>query len=301
MSTQQLSRTAPGATRDQEPRSGSIVVGVDGSPTGRAALVWAVREARVLNAPLTLCHVHAVRRLPGARPIGDDFGRLALRQAELLASTSLGADQVTTVLRQGEPAHVLGALSHDARMLVVGTHGAFSRGAQLFPPFSVRIVTQAHCPVVAIPQTAGSVGPLKGHVVVAVDGSEPSRAALEFGFSYAERHDLPLAAVHITDEPPGDYWTDDDFLETHFTQEPRAETLLATEVEPWEARHPGVHVKRAVYAGRIEPGLLRAANGARLLVVGDRGRGLATTAVLGSVAEHMVGSVTCPVAVVKAP
>jgi nucleotide-binding universal stress UspA family protein len=105
--------------------------------------------------------------------------------------------------------------------------------------------------------------------------------------------------VHVTDEPAGDYWTDDEFMETQFTEEPHAETLLATEAAPWEASFPDVHVKRAVYAGPVVPGLLRAAAGARLLVVGDRGRGLAAATVLGSVAQHMVGSVTCPLVVVK--
>ncbi len=298
MTTDQLANVETYPAPPLEPQPGAIVVGFDGSDASRCALVWAVREARVLDAPLTICHVHAASFI-GKRPVSQDYGEQALRQAHLLATHRLGTNRVVAVARHGDPARTLGELSLGARMLVVGTHGAY--GAGLFAPYAARIVAKAHSPVVAVPQIAGNaMAAFRNHVVVGVDGSAPSRAALEFGFDYADRHGLPLAAVHVTDEPSGDYWTDDDFLETNFTAEPPAETLLATEVEPWAARHRGVHVKRAVYAGRIEPGLLRAASGARLLVVGDRGRGLATAAVLGSVAEHMVGSVTCPIAIVKA-
>jgi len=300
MTTDYLTATAADhAAAAQETQLGAIVVGVDGSNTGRSALQWAVSEARLLGAPLVICHVHAVTGLAGTRPVSSDFGEETLRQAQATAAHSLGAERVVAALRYGDPARALAELSDGARMLVIGTHGSISHGARLFAPFSVRIMTRAHCPVVAVPLMAGRIGPFSGHVIVAVDGSAPAREALDFGFTYAARHGLPVAAVHVTEEPAGDYWTDDDFLETHFTEEPHAETLLATEVEPWEARYPDVHVKRAVCGGHVVPGLLRAASGADLLVVGDRGRGLAATTVLGSVAQHMVGSVTCPIAVVK--
>jgi nucleotide-binding universal stress UspA family protein len=299
MTTEQLVKVATHSAPQLEPQPGAIVVGFDGSDASRCALAWAVREAHVLDAPLTICHVHAAGFI-GKRPVSQDYGEQALRQAHLLATHRLGTNRVVAAARHGDPARALGELSQDARMLVVGTHGAYAHGGGPFAPYAARIVAKVHSPVVVVPQIAGSaMGAFRNHVVVAVDGSPPARAALEFGFAYADRHAVPLAAVHVTDESSGDYWTDDDFLETHFVTEPRAETLLATQVEPWHARYPRVHVKRAVYAGRVEPALLRAASGARLLVAGDRGRGLAST-VLGSVAEHLIGSITCPMAVVKA-
>jgi nucleotide-binding universal stress UspA family protein len=286
------------ATAAHDPQTG-VIVGIDGSPTGRAALAWALREARLLEAPLTICHVHPVAGLAGTHPVSDDLGAEIVERAETTAINALGADRVTAALRHGDTARGLARIAAGAQMLVIGTHGSMSHGARLFAPLSLRIIARARCPVVAVPLMAGRTGPFAGHVVVGVDGSATAREALEFGFTYASRHGLPLAAVHVTDEPSGDYWTDDKFLETHFAEEPRAETLLATEVEPWELRHPDVPTKRAVYSGQVVPGLLRAAAGARLLVVGDRGRGLAATTVLGSVAQHMVGGVTCPLAVVR--
>jgi nucleotide-binding universal stress UspA family protein len=52
--------------------------------------------------------------------------------------------------------------------------------------------------------------------------------------------------------------------------------------------------------GQLRPGsgLIRAASGAALLVLGDRGRGRAARALLGSVAGELVSSAICPIAVV---
>jgi hypothetical protein len=93
-----------------------------------------------------------------------------------------------------------------------------------------------------------------------------------------------------------DLWVDDEMLETHLTSEPPELAMLAAEVEPWSHEYPTVPVKRAVYADRPLPGLLRAATGARLLVVGHRGHGPLARAVLGSVAhgviKHATGTAT---------
>jgi nucleotide-binding universal stress UspA family protein len=280
-------------------QTGGVVVGVDGSPTGRAALQWATREAHLLNAPLIICHVHPLTGLAGAPRVPVGLEEELLNQAVATATRRVDDDHVVAVRGFGDPAQVLARLSLGARMLVIGTHGSFTHGGSLFAPLSSRIISRASCPVVSIPLIAGASGTFRGHVVVGVDGSAASRDALAFGFAHAARHNRPLAAVHVSPEPAGDFWTDDTLLETHFTEEPRAETLLAVEVEPWESKHPDVPTKRAVYGGRAVPGLLRAAAGADLLVVGDRGRRLAVRTVLGSVAQQMIASATCPVAVIR--
>jgi nucleotide-binding universal stress UspA family protein len=127
--------------------------------------------------------------------------------------------------------------------------------------------------------------------------SPPARAALAFGFAFAATHRRPLAAVHVTLHDGNDFWVDDQMLETHLTAEPAALAMLATEVEPRAHGHPQVAVKRAVYADRPVAGLIRAAAGAGLLVVGDRGRGPIARALLGSVADGLVNHATCTVAV----
>lgn len=277
---------------------GGLVVGIDGSPASNAGLDWAIREARLLDAALVLCHIQPTVGLAGARPVNAGPGEDLLARAIATASRKLNHEQVVPALGHGDPTRALIRLSRDARMLVIGSHGYFVHGALLFAPHAMRIVGRAHCPVIVHPLPAGANGPFRGHVVVGVDGSPASKAALLFGFTHADLHHLPLAAVHVSSAPAGDFWTDDTLLETQFTVEPPAETLLARAVEPVAAEHPGVATKRAVFTGETVPGLLRASAGAALAVVGDRGHGLTRT-VLGSVAQHMVGSATGPVAVVS--
>jgi nucleotide-binding universal stress UspA family protein len=151
--------------------------------------------------------------------------------------------------------------------------------------------------VVVRPITDSRRGPFAGHVVVGLDGSEPSRAALELGFGYADAHHRPVAAVHVTTHDHNDLWFDETTLETHIAVAPSGLALLGEEVEPWHHKHQQVPVKRALYGGRPLPGLLRAAAGAALLVVGDRGRGPAVRALLGSVSHGAIDQAGCPVAV----
>jgi nucleotide-binding universal stress UspA family protein len=293
-----LTQTAEGELTP-EPRAGSVVVGIDGSPTSRAALRWATREAELLDAPLTLCHTHPVTGLAGTRRVTVGLGEDVLEHAVATASQHLDEARIAAILGYGDPARVLAQVSRGARMLAIGTHGYFAHGASLFEPLSLRIIAGAACPVVVHPMLAGQNGPFADHVVVGVDGSPASRAALGFAYSHAATHDRPLAAVHIAAED--DVWTANPLLEPRLIAEPEAEMMLAAETEAYAAMFQGVLTKKAVYTGRAVPGLLRAIAGAELLVIGDRGRGGARRSLLGSVAQHMVGNATCPVAVIRAP
>jgi nucleotide-binding universal stress UspA family protein len=106
-----------------------------------------------------------------------------------------------------------------------------------------------------------------------------------------------LVAVHATPRGSGDLWFDEILLETHLTAEPAALALLAEEVEPWHHKYPDVAVKRAVFVGHPLKALLRASNGADLLIVG-RSRQGRDRRLLGSVAHGAIDRATCPLAVV---
>jgi hypothetical protein len=72
-------------------------------------------------------------------------------------------------------------------------------------------------------------------------------------------------------------------------------------VEPWEREYPRVWVKRAVFcAYRSLDGLLRAADGASLLVLGANA-GLPHQLLLSSTSLDAISRATGPVAVVPAP
>ena len=86
---------------------------------------------------------------------------------------------------------------------------------------------------------------------------------------------------------------------THFVAEPAGLDLLAQEIEPWAAKYPEVCVKRGVFAGRPVDGLLRAASGAALLVVGEPVHRTPAQKLLGTVADGAINAADAPVAIVK--
>jgi len=224
----------------------------------------------------------------------------ALARAIAAARLRLGGVRVVLVVRAKPPGELLVDVANWSDLLVVGAPadaGLLERGS-----ITHHVVRQARCPVVVVrscPVSGNAVprGPFRGHVVVGVDGSASARAALEFGFAHAAGHRLPLVAVHATPRGDGELWFDEKFLETHLTAEPAALTLLAEEVEPWQHKYPDVAVKRAVFVGRPLEALLRASNGASLLIVGSSRR-VRDRRLLGSVAHGAVDRALCPLGVV---
>jgi len=79
----------------------------------------------------------------------------------------------------------------------------------------------------------------------------------------------------------------------------RAYETLAERLAGWQEKYPDVHVRREVVRDHPSRALLRYAEGARLIVVGTRGRGGFSGLVLGSTGQHLLHHAPCPVAVVR--
>jgi nucleotide-binding universal stress UspA family protein len=277
-----------------------VVVGLGGA-TGWYALAWAAEHASASGADLILCHACpadsplATRRVPPPSLI--ELCDPPLARAVAATKARLGGHRVTLRVEPVRPADLILAAEASADLVVVGPPGQAPAGHR---ETAHRVAAHAKAPVVVARRGGGRThGPFAGHVVVGVDGSPAARAALELGFEEAALHRRPLAAVHVTTTLHDDFWFDDTMLSSHFVVEPAGLDLLADEVEPWSHKYPNVPVKRAMFAGRPVEGLLRAANGAALLCVGDRGRSWPARTVLGSVSDRAIDGADAPVAVVK--
>jgi nucleotide-binding universal stress UspA family protein len=279
-----------------------IIVGVDGSDPGRAALAWGIAESIATRRPLVL--VRALTPAPAMAnggPPRSSASASELERSIQAAREQLEEETVEGVALAGPPNRALLTAAGPADLIVVG-------GPSHRHPFDQRttarlLIHHTPGPLVVVPGTPTiDAGPrpglaFPGHVVVGADGSAASRAALEFGFDYADKHGLPLAAIHIGRKVGDtDVWFDDTFLETHLSHEPSAAVGLSTLVEPLELAHPRVAVKRAVLAGRPRAGLLQSAHRAALLVVGRPRAG-----VLNSVSHAVVDEAPCAVAIVHTP
>jgi nucleotide-binding universal stress UspA family protein len=165
-------------------------------------------------------------------------------------------------------------------------------------------VTHATCPVVVVHQLVEDVRS-PAHVVVGVDGSDESRAALAVALDEASRLGADVTAV--TAYAPADYWTDLTTVVMPETEQIRSEIdrqsrrlvdeVLADRPEPRDALPT---VRTEVHVGSPAGVLVEQARAAELLVVGSRGRGAFRGLLLGSVALHCAMRAPCPVMVVPA-
>ncbi|MEY9874449.1 nucleotide-binding universal stress UspA family protein [Streptacidiphilus sp. MAP12-33] len=135
-------------------------------------------------------------------------------------------------------------------------------------------------------------------IVVGVDGSGPSKAALLWAVREAELTDGTVEAITTWDYPSAWYgWTPPQSEAYDF--EKIANQILADTVDEVVGPDPPARIRTRVAHGDAATVLLDAARGARLLVVGNRGHGRFAGALLGSVGQHCVQHAPCPVLVVR--
>lgn len=142
-----------------------------------------------------------------------------------------------------------------------------------------------------------------GRIVVGVDGSGGSRAALRWAAEEARLRgaDLDVVAAWqfpVYSVPAGVVWTGT--LDWSSLAESTERMLTDLIAESAVAAEPGVTVRKTVVEGAPAPVLLEAASGADLLVLGARGHGGFRSLLLGSVSNQCVHHAPCPVVIVPA-
>ena len=286
-------------------RTDLVVVGVDGSAHARKAADWAAAEAANRDAPLRLVYAY---QLPLAGYAGysmapSDLGRVMRAEgrrmlsevADDLRTRHPGLD-VHTRLFQGDAVVALRRASETARLTVVGSRGQSRMAGTLLGSVALAITAHGSAPVAVIP-VDGPGWTMTGPVVVGVDGSPTSEAAIGFAFEEAAVRGAPLVAVHafsdlrptLSDVSPADY----------ARLEESERVLLAEELASWREKSPTVEVISVVAHGRPTSALLDHGRQAQLLVVGSRGRGGFAGMVLGSTSHALITHALCPVVVVR--
>lgn len=140
-----------------------ITVGIDGSHNSLQALEWAMKEAAVHHAPLTVLTVYEVAASqwtghPMIEPEVDGPAQEKYRQAagEAVAkvASGLGEEQppsVTVSAVTGFAAHELIDASRNSDLLVVGSRGGGGFARLLLGSVTSQVVHHAACPVVVVP------------------------------------------------------------------------------------------------------------------------------------------------------
>lgn len=145
---------------------------------------------------------------------------------------------------------------------------------------------------------AAETSPIPEHrIVVGVDGSAASKAALRWALRQAYLTGAVVEAVTVWEFPvvygyPAPIIDGVNFEEvaTKVVNDAIAEATAGAEVGP-------IYYK--VVEGNAAAALLRESADADLLVVGSRGHGGFVEALLGSTGQHCVHHATCPVVVIR--
>lgn len=142
-----------------------------------------------------------------------------------------------------------------------------------------------------------------GSVLVGLDGSDGSRAALEYAFDEAHWRALPLVAV-IAFEPP-DLWgipigeVPSAVQLQHAARERAESTIDAVVSARVELGAPVPEVHLLVRSGPAAVVLQTLSEDAALVVVGHRGRGAIASRMIGSVGLSVLLHAACTVTVVR--
>ncbi|MFD7906929.1 universal stress protein [Kitasatospora sp. NPDC059722] len=134
-------------------------------------------------------------------------------------------------------------------------------------------------------------------VVVGVDGSQPSRAALRWAVRHAELIGGVVDAVGAW-EPPSHFGWSAPVVDTSFDRD-LAERRFHDELDEVLGVDVPVQIRRTMVMGDPSDVLLDAARGAELLVVGSHGHSGFTRALLGSVSTRCAQHAACPVVIIR--
>ncbi|MFC0553693.1 universal stress protein [Planotetraspora thailandica] len=279
--------------------SDPIIVGVDGSATGLAAVEWAADDAARRGCPLRLVCVvdrwaYGIVKFPTTA--GDPLtmhAERALAEAEEVVRTRRPGVTVSAEIIEGLPAKILRDKAKEATEIVVGSRGLGGFTGILVGSVSTHVAGQAHGPVVVVHPGWKDV---HGEVVVGIDGSPECEAALAYAFEQARTRGSSIRAVYAWQLPihalaPEIGYDLDGVRE--------AQQRVADEkLDPWR-RVSDVVVREDVVCAHPVDALVEASGSADLLVVGSHGRGALGSVVLGSVSRAVLHHSRCPVAVVR--
>jgi nucleotide-binding universal stress UspA family protein len=132
-----------------------------------------------------------------------------------------------------------------------------------------------------------------GRIVVGVDGSDCSIAALSWAARQADLTGSRLQVVMSWEWPSSLGWAVP--VPDDFNPEDNVRATLESTLQGVRSEYPALSLEPLVVAGHPAPVLVDASKGADLLVVGSRGHGEFVGMLIGSVSEYCATNAHCPV------
>lgn len=284
-----------------------VVVGVDGSTSASHAVRWAAEEAARRNTSLVIMHscmvvpVHAPHMAGSSEAFAEavfDHGRVLLAEATAVAKETAPQVEVNAELTSGGAAEQLVGRSASTQLVVLGSRGPGGFTGLLVGSVAVAVTTHAHCPTIVV-RDPDTVPDRDAPVVVGLDGSPSSDAALAFAFEAAALRGVALHAVRTWWDLTAETAWQRGMTATNLASIEAAEQrLLAEQLAACATAYPDVPVHQTLTRDRPAHTLVERSAKAQLVVVGTRGRGGFRGLLLGSTSQALIHHAHCPVAVV---
>lgn len=285
------------AAATRELAQDAVVVGVDQTSASDSAVRWAAAEACSLGTRLAVVNVW---NWESAMPWPGSVG--SLTQEELAQLSAATASRQAQAARNAVPELAVDAASMNgtaddllvqsslhASTLVIGSHQRGTVARIALGSVGHRVMAQARCPVVSVCARRHAISNDPA-VIVGISGDQHDAALMEFALNYARRHSLRVSLLHC--------WT----AGPMHRQTPRppvsATEWMSSYADYWRGRHPNVRLSADVLCDHAVGGLVDAAAGHALLVVGRRSPRLRPTEQIGSVSLGVLHHADCAVAVI---
>jgi nucleotide-binding universal stress UspA family protein len=298
MSSEAAATTAPAEPRVApqgrpgllpRPDTGSILVAVDGY-RGWDALEWAAAEAAARRCALRVVHVTKwpivmVDLFTGLSvhwrdPEDREAAALVVKEAARRARSVAPALEITTYLPSGRAAAAILREGREDALIVVGRGREAGRFRSFTGSMSWRVARHANCPVAMIELLAeASGGPSAGRVVVGIDSTRESTAAVGFAFRAARRRGVGITAL-VADS---------------------VGCAVEDALRTWQGSFPDVDVRQRLVAAPMGAALVTESTAAALVIVGARPRGRLHRALVGTAGPTVLRSAHSPVVIVRTP
>ncbi len=302
----------------RSPRFKRILVPIDFSGPSLKAIPYAVAISRQFGADLHLLHVTALTQQPSPTlltlplvPQAEWNQRFMKRLQALALKYRTGGNVSALEPRTGTAYEEICAAAQELKsdLIVIATHGYTGYERAFLGSTAERVVQHSRCPVLVvrehISRWSGAADPRTRtgfqlrSILAPTDFSECSLAGFDYAVQLARDFKAKLELIHVTNPhlyPFGDQYAALDPVQLMDKAAHAAENQMRSMAARAKARY-SVRVIHGSPAIQIR----NAANeGADLVVISTHGRTGLAHMLVGSVAEHMVRYVHCPVLVIPA-
>ena len=278
------------------PKVTKIVVGTDGSESAMAAMRWAAEEAAIHHAEVEVVlawnylnqhHADRSGRFDPNYTEASAREALAAWVTEALGSDAAIAQRVVL----DTPARAVLEAGDAADLVVLGARGTGGFEGLLLGSVSERVAQQATGPVAVVRNVAPVRG---GRVVVGVDGSARSLRAMRWAAGEAVARHSRLDVVHAWRLPVMTDWPM--MMPDLSVMEEGGRAILDTALA--DPALEGLRVRPHLSNQSAARAVIELAADAGLVVVGTRGLGRITGALMGSVSRQLLHHSPCPVVVI---